>query len=332
MMEKTMQQVFLKAGKAWVESVPVPQIGHNEVLVKVEVSPICGGDKRLFFGKELASGGHEGTGIVVDPGDSQLLKTGDRVLLNPMRGCGHCDYCRTGRYMYCTNKPAQFPPHFAQYVPIPDFQCNKIPDDINLVDASLAGCALAPAYQALSRMNINALDTLVVTGLGPVGLGAVAIAKFFGARVIATDSFPYRKDFARRLGADVIDSSDPECNKKIIDLAGGPLLKLLDASGAGAAERQCIELAAPDATVAFVGRNTGTISISPTCDIQMKGLTIIGVWHVYLNQICEIFEIIRRSELVRSIATHTYGFTNVQRAFEVFAGGETGKVLLKPWE
>lgn len=327
-----MKRVMLGNKRARLEECPIPTANGRNVLVKVEVSPICGGDRRLFLGEEEVSGGHEGTGIVVDPGKSDLLKKGDRVLLNPMSGCGECEYCRSGRYMYCQNK-GEMPPHFAQFVLMQDFLCTHLPDDISFEAGSLAGCTLAPAYQAIRRMSLTALDTLLVVGCGPVGLGAIAIATFFGARVIAVEPFSYRREFARKLGAyAVFDGSEPDIMQLICATAKRPLVRILDASGNSAAERLCIDIAGPDALIAFVGRNTGTIELSPTLDLQLKGATVFGVWHLYLQYMDELFEIIRRSENVRSLNSHIFGFSEIQHAFDIFTKGDTAKVLLKPWE
>ena len=179
--------------------------------MKVESTTICGSDKPHFLSDTPLSDepGHEGAGIVVATDGSSLLKEGDRVILNPLSGCGVCSLCRSGNYIYCPDKPP-YHTHFAQYVLAQDFVCSILPEDISYDLGSLACCALGPAFSSLKRLDVKGFDTVLITGVGPVGMGAVTIAKFLGAKVIALESIPFRKEMARSLGADVVRSMDPD--------------------------------------------------------------------------------------------------------------------------
>ena len=270
---------------------------------------------------------------MVETDKSSLLKVGDRVVLNPLAGCGECINCRTGNYIFCQSMPA-FYTHFAQYVQIPDFVCTLLPEDISYDLGSMACCALGPAFSSIKRMDLRAYDTLLVTGLGPVGMGAVCIAKFLGARVIAVDTVPFRKKMAEELGADVVlDATDPDIAAKIKEAAKpGRMIRAIDASGNAAAERLCIDVMEPGGIVSFAGENFGEISISPSNDFIRKGLTVMGVWHYNLNDREQMLSILRRSPVVHKLITDVYGFSDVQAAFEKFMGGDTCKVILRPWE
>lgn len=330
----TMKSLVLGNNRAYLEDVPMPEAKGEWVVVKVMATPICGSDRSAFTSETpVRDAGHEGSGIVVAANGSSLLKEGDRVILNPLSGCGECALCRSGNYIYCTNKP-KFYSHFAEYVLVQDFVCTKLPDDISYELGSLACCALGPAFSSIKRLNVKGFDNILITGLGPVGMGAITIAKFLGARVIALDSVPYRQKMAKELGADVVlNPMDPDIKEQILAAKGNaPLIKALDASGNSNGERLCIDMMEPRGSVAFIGENHKQIPICPSDDFIRKGLTLIGSWHYNLDDREEMFSILRRSPVVHKIITDTYGFSDVQSAFEKFMTQDTCKVLLKPWE
>jgi threonine dehydrogenase-like Zn-dependent dehydrogenase len=330
-----MKSLVLGNKKAYVEEVPDPAPEREWVIVRIESTPICGSDKTAFLSdREIRDAGHEGAGIVVDSAGSTLLKKGDRVILNPLSGCGVCDQCLTGNYIYCTQKPP-FATHFAQFVKVQDFVCTVFPEDISYDTAAMACCALGPGFSSIRRMNLRAFDTLLVTGLGPVGMGTVAIAKFLGARVIALDTVPFRKKMAADVfGADVVlDAADPDVKAKIRDaVRPAHLVRAIDASGNGAAERLCIDIVEPGGIISFVGENHQEIPIRPSEDFIRKGLTLMGSWHCNLNDRADMITLLRRSPLVPKLITHSFGFSGVQKAFDTFMEGDTCKVMLKPWQ
>jgi threonine dehydrogenase-like Zn-dependent dehydrogenase len=329
-----MKSLVLGNGKAIVEEVPDPVAEKEWVVVKIESTPICGSDKAAFFSENpVRDCGHEGAGIVVDSAGSTLLKKGDRVILNPLSGCGTCELCLTGNYIYCPDKPP-FGTHFAQFVKIQDFVCTVLPEDISYDVGSMACCALGPAFSSIKRMNLKAFDTLLVTGLGPVGMGAVCIAKFLGTRVIALDSIAFRKNMARDvLGADVVlDAADPDVKTKIREAARpARIVRAIDASGNAAAERLCLDVMEPGGIISFVGENHNEIPIRPSEDFIRKGLTLMGSWHCNMNDRAEMISLLRRSPLVPKLITHSFGFPDVQNAFDTFITGDACKVILKPW-
>ena len=329
-----MKSVVLQNKKAWLEDVPDPVAQDEYVVVRVESTPICGSDRGAFLSEKPVYGaGHEGAGIVVDVDKSTLLKKGDRVVLNPLGGCGVCSYCLSGSYIFCQNTPP-FYSHFAQYLKLQDFICTILPEDISYDLGSMACCALGPAFSAARRMDLKAFDTLLITGLGPVGMGALCVAKFVGARVIGVDAVEFRKNMAAELGADlVLDAADPDILQKIREFARpGRMQRAIDASGNAAAERLCIDAMEPGGIVAFAGENNKEIPIRPSADFIRKGLTLMGVWHYNIHDREQMLAMVRRSPLIPKLITHTYGFTQVQEAFEKFNSIDVCKVVLHPWQ
>lgn len=330
-----MQAVAVGGRKAWLTELPVLWPCGNEVIVKIHASPICGSNMGAFFGEgEYVNVGHEAAGEVVAVAQSNLLKVGDRVVLNPLTGCGICPDCQAGDLIFCKNRP-EIHGYFAQYTRITDAACVKLPDDIDYVHASLMGCGLGPAYEATKRLGVRGYDTLVVTGLGPVGLGVTALATFLGARVVAVDPEAYRRDIATKLGAAVVlDGANPEIKAQLSAAVGADgILKGVDCSGKEQAERLLIELAGIRAVIAFVGENGGVIPVSPSNDFIRKGLTLLGCWHMNILDAPDLFAFLRRApEKADLLITHRFGFSQVQQAFDTFASRQSVKAILLPWE
>ena len=329
-----MKSLVMQNKKVWVQDAPAPVAGNGCVVVKVMSTPICGSDKGAFHSETpVRWAGHEGAGVVVDAGNSSLLKIGDRVVLNPLGGCGTCVYCRNGKYIFCRNMP-ECGSHFVQYLAIHDFVCTVLPDEVSYDTGAMACCALGPAFSAIRRMQLSAFNTLLITGLGPVGMGAVAIAKFLNVRVIAVDAVPFRKKMAADFGVDVVlDAADPDLLQQVREAARpGRLLHALDASGNSKAERLCINAMDPGGTVAFAGENHSDLAVGPSNDFIRKGLTVFGVWHYDLSLWEEMKTLLHRSPLVPRLITHTFGFSQAQEAFDRFMGGDACKVVLHPWE
>jgi L-iditol 2-dehydrogenase len=329
-----MKSLVLQNSKAIIEEVPDP-VAHDEwVVVKIESTPICGSDKNAFYSETpIRTAGHEGAGIVVSVDKSSLLKVNDRVILNPLAGCGICRYCRSGQYIYCPNKHGHFNTHFAEYVLVQDFVCTPLPDDISYDIGAMACCALGPAFSSIKRLHVAGFDNLLITGLGPVGMGAVVLAKFLGAQVIAVESIPFRKNLALELGADVVlNPTDLEIMSKIRQAQGkAPLLKAIECSGNEKAERLCIDSMEPLGCISFIGQNHNPFTIYPSEDFINKGLTLMGTWHYNLIDFEDMYAVLRRIRNIDKLITATYGFDEVQEAFERFLQGDACKVILRPW-
>jgi threonine dehydrogenase-like Zn-dependent dehydrogenase/sugar phosphate isomerase/epimerase len=329
----TMKALATGRRKAWLVDLPVPRPQGNEVVVKLHACPICGSNMGAFLGDgEWVNTGHEGAGEVVAVAQSHRLRVGDRVALAPLNACGCCPDCLRGDVIFCRNRPA-IHGTFAPFTRVADVMCAKVPDDLDYDHASLMGCALGPAYEAMKRLGVGAFDAVVVSGLGPVGLGATALASAIGARVIALDPEPFRRELAVRIGAvETLDPSAPDIREALLRAVGEDgIRKSIDCSGKESAERLLIDLASIRGAVAFVGENGGTIPISPSRDMIRKGLTLLGCWHMNMLDAPYLVEFLRRHPAKAGLLiSHRFAFDRAQEAFEVFASRQTTKVILHP--
>jgi len=277
--------------------------------------------------------GHEAVGEVVETAQDGPFKPGDRVVAMPLTGCGTCELCLSGDYIHCLDNPMK-DATMSQYVVKPAVCVRKIPDDIPYERAALACCGLGASYGAIRKLGVSAYDTLLVTGLGPVGLGAVINAKFCGARVIGVEMNPYRVELARKLGIDaVIDPRDPDAVQQIRALTGGVDPDCaIDCSGIPAAHRLCIDAVRRKGKVAFVGECHAETPIVVSRDMIRKGIHLIGSWHYNLNDYPDLMKVIRHSPLIDHFVTHVFPMSRIQEALEVSASQQCAKILLKPWE
>ena len=330
---------------AWqsnIVDVDVPDPKDAWALVKVLVTPMCTEYKAFLAGSPSAFLGHEAAGEVVAVGPCASVRVGDRVVAMPLTGCGRCALCRTGDYIHCEHRPdadqiygtREGAATYSQYLLKQDFLLMPIPEGVSYEHASLACCGIGPSFGAFRRMGLSAFDTVLITGLGPVGLGAVLNARFVGARVIAVDSVRYRADKARELGAEIVlDPRESGLAERIRGLTGGiGVDKSLDCSGVVAAERLCIDATRRKGMVTFVGECNDELPIRISPDMLRKGLALIGSWHYNLDEYPAVMQVIQRSPDIGKLISHVLPMSRAQEAFETSASHETCKILLKPWE
>ena len=335
----TMRTVEISApGRAGVVTHPDPTAGDDIVKVELRVVPICTEFKEYASGKTTNRLGHEAAGIVVDPGKSHRVSSGDRVVVMPQYGCGTCAYCTSGDHIFCRNQrdvlsetgsPAGTAT-FADYIIKPDWLLLPVPTDVSLRHAAMACCALGPSFNATQTMRVSFEDTLLVIGCGPVGLGAVINGVARGAHVIAVEVNPYRALLAEQLGASVVfDGNEPRFKEQIAGLTSGRGVDaVFDTTGDEAALELMEEVVGIRARVCFVVFRPVKLH-----RVTGKGLEIHGCWHWnHQRDALEMFALIRRSMgALDTLITHSFALEEVNDAFEVQLSGRCGKVLLLPF-
>jgi L-iditol 2-dehydrogenase len=328
--------------KAGLVKVPDLQPKEDWVVVKVHAAPMCAEYKSFVAGHRSEFLGHEAAGEVVAVAQPGRVKVGDPVVVMPQYPCGRCALCVAGEYIHCedTVNLAGFTGSregsatMAQYLLKPDWLLPPIPEGLSYERAALACCALGPSFGAFKAMGLSAFDTVLITGLGPVGLGAVVNARFRGARVLAAESVPWRVERARQMGvAAVLDPRSADLVAQIKELTNGKGVDCaLDCSGNVQAERLCVDAARRKGKVTFVGECQDDLAIRISPDMIRKGLTLIGSWHYNLNDFPSIMKVIQESPLVDLLISHVLPMSGIQQAFELSASHETAKVILQPWE
>jgi len=334
--------VILGERRAGLVEVPDPRPKEDWALVKVLATPMCTEYKMFVGGHKADFLGHEAVGEVAEVARPCQVRPGDRVVVQPQYPCGRCALCIAGDYIHCQHVVnfAEFTGSregsatYAQFVLKPSWLLSPIPDGVPYEKAGLAICGLGPSMGAFEAMGVSAFDTVLITGLGPVGLGAVVNARFRGARVIAVESVAYRVARAKEMGAAaILDPADADLVKRIKALTDGRGVDCaLDCSGTVAAQRTCLEATRRRGKVAFVGECSDELKIRVSPDLIRTGITIIGSWHYNLNLYPRIVKVIRESPIIDLLISHVMPMSRIQEALELCASHETAKVILRPWE
>jgi len=328
-------------GKAGIVDKPDPTPKEDFVLVKVRIIPMCTEYKALKGGHTGDNFGHEAVGEVAEVAQPGQVKVGDRVVVQPQYACGKCSMCLIGEHIHCMNNRNVFAitgsstgtATYAQYLLKQDWLLSPIPDDVSYEHAGMACCGLGPTFGAMQQMQVNSLDTVLITGMGPVGLGGVINGRHRNARVIAVESHPYRAELAKVLGAEaVLDPNDGDILKKIMELTDGiGIDKALDCSGALSAHRLMVDAAGRKGQVTFIGEG-GEFPLAASRDMVRKGLILRGNWHYNLGDYPKLMRVIKESKSqIDKFITHSFSMREVQKAWELQITGNCGKVVLDPW-
>ncbi len=328
--------------EADVVEVATPHAAENFAVVRILSAPMCTEYKAYQSGTRSDALGHEAAGEVVEVAQPGKVSVGDRVVVMPQCPCGTCPLCLSGDYIHCEHcvDPLAVTGNttgratYAEYTIKQDWLLIPIPDRVPIDHGAMACCGLGPTFGAMQTIGVDRFDTVLITGMGPVGLGGVINGVYRGARVIAVESHPYRAALARELGAAVVcDPGDPDVLHQIRELTGGVGVDAgIDCSGAPAAQRLLIDAARRRGHIAFVGEG-GEVAVAVSRDMIRKGLTLHGNWHYRLADTPRIMRIIAESgaQLDRLI-THTFPLDRVRDAWELQLTGNSGKVVLHPWE
>lgn len=343
-----MKKVVISAPQqAELVEMPIPQPKADWALVRMTVVPMCTEYKAWLRGPgerdQIPALGHEGVGEVVEVAQPCGVAIGDRVVLMGAGPCGRCAYCRAGDFLHCQNQvdyrtftgEAEPTGAYAQYRLGAAWLLPTIPDDIADDHAAMAWCGLGPSFGAMQTALVDALDTVLITGAGPVGQGAIINAAFRGARVIVAELEPWRVERARMLGANaVVDPRDPDVLDQIRSLTQDRLgvTCAIDCAGVTASQRLCIDATRPKGRVCFVAESQDPLPITISPDMIRKALTLIGQWHYSLNDFDQIMHVIRASgDRLDTLISHRFPMSRVQEALALSASHKSGKILLDPW-
>ncbi len=329
---------------------PIPEPGHSEVLIRMKASSLCGSDLRAIYrptdqgsGAEAYQGvivGHEPCGQIerVGPGVKHF-KAGDRVIVYHIAGCGLCDECRKGYMIGCTAPERQGygwqrNGGHADFLLAEESTLVALPDTLSYLDGAMVACGIGTAYAASCRVAVSGRDVVLVTGLGPVGLGVALLCQVMGARVIGVEAIAERIELAHKLGiADVVmPGDDGQELAELREKTGGHGFEVcIDCSGNAQARHLCLEAARDWGRIVFVGEG-GTVSFAPSPLLIHKQLTLYGSWVCSIQQMEELVERLVRWNLHPGImVTHTFPLARAKEAYELFDSGQTGKVAIT-WE
>ncbi len=328
----------------WLEDVPKPTCGENDVLIKIKQTAICGTDVHIYQWDEWSQKtipvpmhvGHEYVGYIEEVGASvKGFKPGDRVSGEGHIVCGHCRNCRAGSAHLCIQQigvGVNRPGCFAEYLVIPAANAFHVPDEISDDEASILDPLGNAVHTSLMYDMIG--EDVLVSGAGPIGIMAAVVAKHVGARnVVLTDINEYRLDLARKMGINLAVNISKKSFKEIekdLKMTEGFDVGL-EMSGSPIAFNGMLENMRPNGKIALLGilpKDTQIVWDK----LIFKGLQLQGIYGRKMYETWYKMSSMLQSGLnIKPVITHHFSAKDYQEAFEIMSSGQSGKVILN-WE
>ena len=325
----------------WLTDSKMPEMGHNDLLIKISKTAICGTDMHIYNWDQWSQKtipvpmvvGHEYVGTVVDMGEEvRGFTKGDRVSGEGHITCGHCRNCRAGRRHLCRNTEGvgvNRPGSFAEYLVIPAFNAFKIPNNISDELAAIFDPFGNAVHTALSFDLVG--EDVLITGAGPIGIMAAAVAKHVGARyVVITDINEYRLDLAKKMGVTrAVNVAQEDLGTVMQQLGMNEGFDVgLEMSGVPAAFNDMLAKMNNGGKIAMLGIPPENVSIDWT-KVIFKGLTIKGIYGREMFETWYKMASLLQSGLdLSAIITHQFDIDNFQQGFDIMGSGHSGKVIL----
>lgn len=328
----------------WMTEVPKPELGHNDVMIKIRKTAICGTDVHIYNWDEWSQKtipvpmvvGHEYIGEIVEIGQEvKGFKIGDRVSGEGHITCGHCRNCRGGRTHLCRNTigvGVNRPGCFAQYLVLPAFNAFKIPDNIPDEIAAIFDPFGNAVHTALSFDLVG--EDVLVSGAGHIGIMAAAVCRHVGARhVVITDINDYRLELAKKMGVTRAVNVGRENLKDVMKELGMQegFDVALEVSGSPAAFHSMLDTMNHGGRIALLGIPSSEMAIDWS-KVIFKGLFIKGIYGREMFETWYKMATLIQSGLDLSpIITHQFSIDDFQKGFDVMRSGQSGKVILN-WD
>lgn len=325
----------------WLEDVPDPKIGINDVLIRVDRTGICGTDLHIFKWDNWAKAtipvpmvvGHEFVGEVIEVGANVSdFFPGEIVSAEGHVVCGRCRNCLAGRRHLCADSKGigvNRTGAFAEYISVPMTNVWHHREGVDMDVASIFDPLGNAAHTALSFESLG--EDVLITGAGPIGIMAVAIAQHAGARhVVITDVNEYRLELARKMGAtvaiNVAKENIADVRKKLNIVEGFDIG--LEMSGVPSAFRTMVDHMCHGGKIAMLGIPAGNLDIDWN-KVVFNMLTIKGIYGREMYETWYQMSVMVECGLdIKPVITHRFHYTDFQEAFELMESGNSGKIIL----
>lgn len=331
--------VFLGNREVQLRAFPDPVPGPGEVVIAVGASGMCGSDLHYYRAEpggttDPCIGGHEPTGTVVAVGDGVLpsqVGVGERVMVHHYAGCGTCRSCRSGWTQMCTRMAARVygKNEHGAHAPLMRVAAASVlpmPEPLSFAAAAAIGCGTGTAWGALERLGDIGGQDVVVFGQGPVGQSVTMLASARGARVIAVDLSPVRREQALKFGAtDTVDPMAADADQQIRGLTGGRgPHAAVETSGASVAATAALAALAPWGRLCLVG--LGSVLNIDVRQQLSRQLTVMTSWSLSsVQQIACAEFVVERRLPVDDLFTERWSLDQAAEAYVDFDRQQSGK-------
>ena len=325
----------------WMGEADVPEVGPNDVKIRIKKTAICGTDIHIYNWDAWAAKtipvpmavGHEFVGRIVEVGSEvRGLQVGDRVSAEGHITCGHCRNCKAGKRHLCRNAigvGVNRPGCFAEFVCVPAVNAFKIPDTISGDVAAMLDPLGNATHTALSFDLVG--EDVLITGAGPIGIMAAGIARFCGARhVVITDVNDYRLDLARKMGVSrAVNVGSESLAEVMADLHMSEGFDVgLEMSGNPHAFREMLAQMNHGGHIALLGIMPSDTAID-WGQVVFKGLKLKGIYGREMFETWYKMTAMLQSGLnMAPVITHNFAAEDFQKGFDVMRSGKSGKVIL----
>lgn len=325
----------------WMEDVPLPAVGHNDVLVKVHKTAICGTDIHIYNWDQWAQDtipvpmvvGHEFAGEIVELGSEVAgLNIGQRVSAEGHITCGHCRNCRAGQRHLCRNTVGigvDRAGAFAEYISVPATNICPLPDGLSDDLGSILDPLGNAAHTALSFDLVG--EDVLITGAGPIGIMAVAIARKVGARnVVITDVNDFRLGLAAKMGATrTVNVTNQDLKVVMGELGMSEGFDVgLEMSGVPSAFSGMLDTMNHGGKIALLGIMPQGTGINWN-HVIFKGLEVHGIYGRKMFETWyKMIAMIEAGLDLSPIITHHFAIDDFQAGFDAMRSGKSGKVIL----
>jgi len=308
-------------GRVALVDVPDPEPGPGDALVRIAASAVCGSERSSYVGGMEGNTGHEAAGVLEAVPAGHGFAPGERVGMSAVFGCGACARCARGQEMHCEDGPRINAGWHAEYAVVPVRTLRAIPQDLDLgLAAMMTGDPLGVPARALGRAPAPAGATVVVVGLGPVGLGHTLVRAFAGCRVIGIEPSPQRRALALALGAAEAHAPGGW---------GGRVPLVIECSGRPAAIAAAFELVDNGGTLLQSGECHTEIALTPSDLFIRRELTYTGAWYYGSEDYPAMRDLVARGLPLADLRTHDVAAADAQGAITDFLEARSGKVVLR---
>jgi threonine 3-dehydrogenase len=336
---KTMK-IPLFAGHGKIEfgekQVPIP--GQGQLLIQVKANALCGSDRSQFYNGDKTTPGHEASGLVAAAGAGTHTPVGTPGVVFLMDYCGECRSCKLGLTNQCLHKRADYgfthDGGYGPYMLVNENVFFAIDPSIPLTEATMLLDIMGTGGHAIKRARLVHPDiqSMLVAGAGPIGLGVLAMAKLLLGQdipVFIMDFVSYRLELAERLGGIPVNLREQQLADVLKANGLQGIDAAIDTTGKGAARRTSLDALNQRGVLVCVGHGEG-LDLKVSSDMIAPERAVLGSEYFQYNELEENHGLIKENlSYLSQMITHRYGVEGIQEAYELFFKGDTGKVIIE---
>lgn len=325
-----------------IEEAPVPKLDKRDVLVKVAYCGICGSDVHAYEGSHFRTTyprilGHEFCGYVAEVGaEVTEFQIGERVCAETNIPCGICKMCHNGLPHLCKDIQVigfNVDGGYAEYVKVPAKNLIKVPPEITMEHATLAQPMGVGYHAIIDQSQIKEGDTVAIIGVGPVGLGVLAVARVVGTEVIAIDLLDHKLAVAKEMGAkEIVNGQKEDVVKRVMDLTGGEGVDAVIEAVGGSQEltvQQATQIVKPRGEIIIVGTFGKQGARVRMNDLRAKELVIKGTRGQY-QKYSPCLNLVAKGKVnLMPMLTHILTLQDVRYGLDLMAGKIINQKVIK---